>query len=460
MFSAVLSEREQEAEMTASRRELHVKQRVRRLLSTKPVLYRVARGVWHFHESAHELLRQRERMRSFRDIEQAVQAWESKHPPAGAPVILMNISSKSSWGSVSFNSATDLLVGWALRLTGRRVIYYSCQQGLLQCQRGADWRVPCAPPPCRNCVRLSQFTFPIQMRRDWGTWPDSYDSDLVTWLETLEKRSLAELRDISFEDMPLGRLTYPTLMWALNLGDPTKDERAPRLLARYIISAAQLARRFRRLIISETPLAVVVFSGLTYPEAVVLTIAREYGVPVTTYEGGLRSGTIFLEHDQAVGFEVAVPDGFELGEAMNRVIDGYLSQRFKGDFVIGGMRFWPEMNDLDDSLLEKIGRYRQLVSIFTNVNYDAIQIRANVNFANMFDWLEMTMSIARDTPDTCFVVRAHPDEARPSKPSREPVGEWLKERGWLALDNVQFIGPTEYLSSYELIRRSHSAARM
>ncbi len=401
------------------------------------------------------LFRQRQRMRSFRDVEHAVQAWERKHPLAGPPIVLMNISSRSFWGSVSFNSATDLLIGWALRLKGHRVIYYSCQRSLLQCQRGADWRdEPCTPEPCRNCVKLSQFTFPAQLRHDWGRWPDSYDSDLTAWLDTLQDQSLMKLRDVIFEGLPLGRLGYPSLMWALNSGDPAKDKRAPQLLARYIVGAAHLARCFRQLVANETPLAVVVFSGLTYPEAVVLTIAREQGVPVITYEAGLREGTTFLAHNRAVRFEVEVPKDFELSEPMNKELDDYLTRRFKGNFTVGGLRFWPKMKELDENLLKKISCYRQLVPIFTNVSYDAIQKYANVSFDNMFDWLNMTMSIVRESPDTLFVVRAHPDEARPGKPSREPVGDWLKEQGWLTLKNVEFIGPNEHLSSYELIHRS------
>ena len=65
-----------------------------------------------------------------------------------------------------------------------------------------------------------------------------------------------------------------------------------------------------------------------------------------------------------------------------------------------------------------------------------------------------SLEIARAHPETFFVIRAHPDEARPGKAARENVAGWVRQRGADALPNVMFVDAGEYFSSYELIQKS------
>jgi len=60
----------------------------------------------------------------------------------------------------------------------------------------------------------------------------------------------------------------------------------------------------------------------------------------------------------------------------------------------------------------------------------------------------------RAHPETLFVIRAHPDESRVRKSSRETVEGWVASRGADKEPNVVFVSPKETLSSYELILKS------
>jgi hypothetical protein len=64
--------------------------------------------------------------------------------------------------------------------------------------------------------------------------------------------------------------------------------------------------------------------------------------------------------------------------------------------------------------------------------------------------------LAKENPDTLFVIRAHPDELRPgtAKQSRETVRDWVKTSGAAQQQNIHFIDALEYVSSYELIQKS------
>jgi hypothetical protein len=151
-----------------------------------------------------------------------------------------------------------------------------------------------------------------------------------------------------------------------------------------------------------------------------------------------------------------IPPQFALNERQNQLLDDYLENRFQGKFTMAGIRFWPEMRGLDQDFLEKAGKFRQVVPVFTNVIYDTSQVHANQVFSYMFEWLELILKIIREHPETYFVIRAHPDEMRPgtAKLSRESVRDWIREREVDKLDNVRFIDSQEYLSSYELVQRA------
>jgi len=67
----------------------------------------------------------------------------------------------------------------------------------------------------------------------------------------------------------------------------------------------------------------------------------------------------------------------------------------------------------------------------------------------MFEWLDQMVEIMKCHPETLFVIRAHPDEYRRGKRSRETVAEWgVADRAVENLPNLVFIDaerPGEFL---------------
>jgi len=95
------------------------------------------------------------------------------------------------------------------------------------------------------------------------------------------------------------------------------------------------------------------------------------------------------------------------------------------------------------------------VPVFTNVIFDTSQVHANTLFEHMFAWLEHVRATALQHPGILFVIRAHPDECRSGKESRESVAQWVAATRTADLPNVVFVDSGEFISSYELIQRSH-----
>jgi hypothetical protein len=270
----------------------------------------------------------------------------------------------------------------------------------------------------------------------------------------VEGQDVPCLSELEYQGRPLGALVLPGLRWVLRRHHLKDDEPTRMLLREFILSAHNVAEEFERFLTLVEPQAVVLFNGMMAPEAAARWVAYQKGIRVITHEVGLQPFTAFFTDGDATAYPIDIPEDFDLNPEQNAHLDAYLEQRFQGKFSMAGIQFWPQMEGLSQDFLEKAARFKQTVPVFTNVIFDTSQAHANRLFPHMFVWLDQVLEAARQHTDTLFVIRAHPDESRRGKESRESVEEWVRHTRADALPNVVFIPPGEYLSSYELIQRS------
>ncbi len=383
--------------------------------------------------------------REIRKMAKAV-ARAAPRPDDKKTVISFNASTRIT--GLSLNAAFAMLTGWSLRLQGVRLANFVCQRGMTRCVLGTNREEVLKIPPCEKCLVQSAAIYD----RSNVIWMTYFDSEKL--VQALQDTKLRTLCSFTFEGIPLGELCLPSMRWILRRHH-LQDDNSTRILYRhYILSAYKVAMQFERQVDEARPVSVLVFNGMQYPEAAVRWVAQRHGVPVYSHEVGLRPFSAFYTAGEATAYPVQIPEDFQLSEKQNQQLDEYLSKRFKGDFSMAGVAFWPEMNGLDTAFLEKMEAYEQVVPIFTNVIFDTSQPHANVLFPHMFDWLDEVLQVVKAHPETLFVVRAHPDESRPGKASQESVADWVRERDAEALPNLIFISPDDYFSSYEMIQRA------
>ena len=361
-----------------------------------------------------------------------------------APVIFFDVSTRLT--GTSLNAAFAVLSAWSLELKGVRVIHFVCQQGLAPCVFGTKRNALHQNPPCKGCMRQSEALFGQSEVVSLGFDAEALPQGLLAPL------NLNQLSRFTFADLPLGKLALPSMRWILRRHHLKDDELTRSLFKHYISSAYSLALQFEALVEETQPQTVVVFNGMQYPEATARWVARKHGIRVISHEVGLRPFSAYFTEGDATAYDLDIPADFQLDEAQNQRLDEYLNKRFKGDFHMAGVKFWPEMSELKPEFLQKAAGFKQMVPVFTNVIFDTSQPHANVVFEDMFTWLDSLLMTAQLHPDTLFVIRAHPDEARVGKASEESVEEWAKARGVKQIPNLHFIPPQEYVNSYDLIR--------
>ena len=376
-----------------------------------------------------------------------------EHAPerSGQPMILFNASTRIS--GMSLNAAYNLLTGWALRLQGVPVVQWTCRSGLNPCILGTNRDNPYAEPPCRDCLRQSGLIYPVSTSPSFQTrWMEPGQQPQLE--QALRGLSVAELSAFEYEGIPLGKLVLPGLRWVLRRHHLTEDESTSYLFRKYLLSAYQTSNQFQRLVSEVQPRAVLVFNGQFYPEAAVRWIAQQNGVPVIAHEVGLQPMSAFFTPGEATAYPINIPPGYQLSPQQEERLDAYLAQRFQGNFSMAGIRFWPSIQPLSTEMETRLSNFRQMVPIFTNVVFDTSQSHANVLFEHMFAWLDQVLEIIRARPETLFILRAHPDEFRAGKASRETVAQWVQARHAADLPNLIFLDADEFISSYELIHRA------
>jgi hypothetical protein len=381
-----------------------------------------------------------------------------REPPSpGAPVVFFKAS--TGIDDLSWNSGFHLLASWALRLKGIPVAYFACHSGMSHCVLGTNRDNVRQLPPCRSCIYQSKTLYRgvptlerSNVQRSGVHW---FTFDRNGQLEAAIKNLLLQdLMNFEWQGIPLGSLCLPGLRWILRIHHLNDDEPTRYLLREYILSAWNVAQKFSDFLDQVQPRAVVLFNGQFYPEATARYVAQQRGLRVVTHEVGLQPASAYFTDGEATAYPIHIPDKFELDEEQNAKLDAYLARRFQGDFTMAGIRFWSDMKGLDESFLHKAAGFKQIVPIFTNVIFDTSQPHANTVFEDMFDWLDLALEVVREHRDTLFVIRAHPDELRVRKASRETVAGWVESRGVDREPNVVFVSPHETLSSYELIQRS------
>ncbi len=301
------------------------------------------------------------------------------------------------------------------------------------------------------------LSFPFEYKFDQVLSSELSDLSLdqLSVLETQSPVQVDRNRSISSpQSMPLGKLVLPSIRWVLRRHHLQDDEPTRFLYRQYILSANHVAQEFASFLDKADPQAVILFNGQFFPEATARWVSMQRGIKTITHEVGLQPFSAFFTTGEATAYPLQIPEEFELNETQNSRLDAYLSQRFQGQFSMAGIRFWSEMKGLPDTLLQKANDYKQVVPVFTNVIFDTSQPHSNVVFPHMFAWLDLVLEIARDHPDTLFVIRAHPDETRPGKASQESVSQWVTQNHVEIVPNVVFVDSDQSLSSYELIQRS------
>jgi hypothetical protein len=199
--------------------------------------------------------------------------------------------------------------------------------------------------------------------------------------------------------------------------------------------------------------------GIYVPQGVLAAAAHKAGARVVTWNTAYRQSCFLFSHDESYHFTMLTEttddwEGMDWTDAMRRRIVDYLRSRWTGaqDWISyqrsDGTRFDAKQLGLDPA--------RPIVTLLTNVNWDAqLYYRSNA-FPSLRDWVLDTIAWFATRPDLQLVLRIHPAETRNPLVSRQLMADEIAGRFPVLPENVRVIGPDDPLNTYALAEISDS----
>jgi hypothetical protein len=378
------------------------------------------------------------------------------------------------FGGTYTTRAIDAVLAMTLRLRGATPVILDCDGALPACEWNAYGNLN--PPPgafgsgqwrraaghgCRACALKLRESHTLPGIGHASLEDYAVPGDVERATEISSTVPLAGLRDFVFEDLPAGEHAYASLLKATLRGVPLDDERTLWMARRYLASAILMIERGERLFARICPERFVAADGVYVTAAPLCALAKKSGIHVVVHGTPYRKQTIWLSHHESyhralINEKNTRWEELEMTPERTRIADEYLaSKHLKArdytSFHVDAIQDETEIRrnlSLDE---------RPIVTLYTNILWDAqLYYRLNV-FSNMLEWLFQTISYFETRNDLQLVIRLHPGEAPGAWPTHQPILPEI-ERKFPALPaNVKVVRPESKVSSYVLGEMSRAA---
>ncbi len=311
------------------------------------------------------------------------------------------------------------------KCVGAQIEFVQCINFLNICHLGGSPFSPNNKMPCFSCKKVNSKIY-----RDLDIIELSFEKkDYSVGLRSL---SLKTLKDYNYEGINLGKLVSSSIIWIKRHSDLNNESKE--YFIRLISDSINLKNYFEKFGLEQYD-GVIVFNGISFPEAILYEMCKLRDVNVATFEGGMSKK---FEHSIEFNYDFTPQHKFKFDKYKN------YDEKFFEDQVFA--------RTIDITNTNK--EWKSTVSIFTNVSWDTSQYVSNSVFESMYDWLESLKEVFDNNSDVNFVIRPHPGENRKIKKTFYTVTDWYGEKIHKIYPNVSLLNNVKNSSSYNLIKQS------
>lgn len=389
-------------------------------------------------------------------------------PPATGPRILF----ATGYGLAGAMMTIESILIMSLRLRGASPVVLRCDKTLPACEWNAFGNHN--PPPgrfgpqdltdrtkldvCRICTGSIEDVHGVLPVDHTSFSQHLRPGDLERAIEIVDNIPYEKYRSYFHRDIPVGEHAFSsTCRWTFR-GTLLDDEETRAIFRRYLISSILVVDLTERIFEEERPDCVVAIHGIYVTHGTICDVARKHGVRIVVYGTPYRRNTIWLSHDDTYHRTLITEpteywQDLEMTPERTKRVDDYLATKRFGARDYAAYHEGA-IND-EEALREELGLDdRPIVSVFTNVLWDA-QLYYKYNaFGNMLEWLEETIRYFEKRTDLQLVIRIHPAE---TKQTNQPLIDEIARDFPDLPENVKVIRPESKLSSYTLAEMSVAA---
>ncbi|QDU73684.1 Capsule polysaccharide biosynthesis protein [Bremerella volcania] len=404
---------------------------------------------------------------------------------ANSPAVVSNLPAPTgtrvlfatSWGSAEQCLVLESIFAMALRLRGENPTMLRCDNTLPACEYNPNAKfVPpyedvdsshaeaARPDICAQCTLDSEQGYDALPIETCAFSDYAKHEDLARILKIVDQVPFSEFRDFTYRDIAVGEHAYATTVRVQRRGTLLDNPETRAQSRRFLAASIMVVDLMERLIEDLKPERVIAVHGVYVTHGTLCEVARKHDIPVVVYGTPLRKNSIWLSHKDTYHRTLITEpkhlwENLPLTPARRERMNSYIAGKRLGGREYAA--YYKDSIDSPEAIRQELGLDdRPIVSLFTNVLWDA-QLYFQYNaFDNMLDWLNRTITYFGKRDDVQLVVRIHPAEAnggRGSLPTNQPILAEIEREFPQLPANVKIIRPESKMNSYTLAEMSSAA---
>lgn len=410
------------------------------------------------------------------DLQSQWEAIVARTPPSGVEPVETgpHVLFVTGFGLGTHAATREPILMMALRRRGCRISSLFCDATLPACEFNRTGNH--IPDPgslsegltdeaklatCRRCasnVRSTYSVLDIELHpyHEYVTSADLEAARVAT-----EGVRFEDFRSFEYEGVAVGDEVFASVLRITFRGTVEDTPLHRTLVKRYLLSGVVMARVAEAAYKALRPDRIVMAHGVYLTHGIAAKVARKLGIPVITYRGGDRRHTFILSHNETYHRTLVTESNepwehVELTPEQRERTLRYTFQKQRAG--VDAFNYHPTPLEDVDNLYRTLGidRSRPLVSLFTNVIWDAQIFYDGLAFRDILDWMRFSIQELARNKEVWAVIRVHPAEAKGALPTNQPIiGEIQKWFPQLP-ENVRIVPPESNLSSYTLAEQSRA----
>ncbi|NUQ06973.1 MAG: capsule biosynthesis protein [Anaerolineae bacterium] len=372
------------------------------------------------------------------------------------------------WGESSpILTALESILAVAIRLRGADASSLMCDRAFPACVRDSlgnhSMSIPAeyalsglTPHRCRRCVHVINAYYKQSPIRQEQFSRFTQTDDLARIMELVDRLPQERYQTHVYRDIHVGEHAYASAVRETGRGTLMDSPYHWWLFRRHLIASILISDLTERMFQTVRPDRLVAPHGIYVDHGTICEVARREQIPVVVFSVSYRKDTIMLCHGDTyhkalVTEPHALWENMELSDTQRERLAGYADSRRRGTHDI--LTYHPSPVEEHAKIIKEIGldMTKPVISLFSNVMWDAQLYHSYNAFENMLDWVLKTIDYFLKRPDLQLVIRVHPAEIKAEKKSMQPLKTEIENRYPSLPQHIKIVGPESDISSYSLV---------
>ena len=429
-----------------------------------------------FYREARYACSLRRNVRSnFLKVQRAINSWHQIIGIKNNSNIDLNLKVMfvTGYGLGSHYLAIEPIIWAALRLRGVKVCSLYCNKSLPCCEFNTNGNM--SPPieleyrrgirkstclhGCNTCASNLKSLYNELSIENYGLNEYLGDSDYIDAWEIAKNIPVEGFRSYIYDDIKVGEEAYSSILRVTFKGEIANDTL---LIKRYLYSGILTVIGYEKAFKAIKPDRVVCIHGVYQTHGLAVKVCNKLNIRVVVVGGGgIRKNTVVMCHGETYHHQLINEDNNlwinnQLSDAQKMLVVNYANSKRYNGAGVDYLNYHPNPINNIDYLYSTYGLdpKRKIITLYTNVAWDAqIVYRSNV-FNDMFDWIFYTINLLGNSQDCYLIIRIHPAEAKGGLIPRQLAADEINKMFPILPENVIIIKPESDFSSYTLAEHS------